>query len=63
MAEKSPALASASFAVADADDWIIYNSTTNALFKDANGNFTGGAVQIALLTPGLALTTADFVVI
>ena len=48
---------------ADANDYVIYNSDTGALFYDANGNGDGGSVQIALLGTGLALTNADFVVI
>ncbi|WP_448538895.1 calcium-binding protein [Sphingobium yanoikuyae] len=48
---------------ADANDRILYDSTTGALFYDADGNGAGAAVQFALLTPGLALTSADFNVI
>ncbi len=47
----------------DANDHIIYNSTTGALIYDANGNGAGGAVQIAIIGTGLALTNADIVVI
>lgn len=50
-------------AAADANDYIIYDSSTGALFYDANGNGVGGAVQIATLSAGLALTNADFLVI
>jgi hypothetical protein len=32
-------------AVADADDFIIYNGATGALFYDSNGSGAGGAVQ------------------
>ncbi len=49
-------------AAADADDRIIYNSTTGALFFDADGNGGGAAVQFATLTAGLALTNNDFIV-
>ncbi|MDD2725164.1 MAG: hypothetical protein PHH59_14240 [Methylovulum sp.] len=48
---------------ADADDFIIYNNATGALFYDADGNGAGASVQIATLGVGLALTNADFVVV
>lgn len=47
----------------DADDRIIYDKTTGALYYDANGSAAGGAVKFAQLTAGLSLTQADFVVI
>ena len=50
-------------AAVDANDYVIYNSDTGALFYDANGSGAGGATQIALLGTGLALTNTDFVVI
>jgi Ca2+-binding RTX toxin-like protein len=48
----------------DADDRIVYNTTTGALFYDADGNQAGGvaAVQFAVLDNHAALTNADFVV-
>ncbi len=50
---------------ADTDDFVIYNTSTGALYYDAGGNTAGSAaaVQIALLGANLALTSADFVVI
>jgi len=47
----------------DADDYIIYNNVTGALYYDSNGNGTGAAVQIATIGVGLSLTNADFLVI
>ena len=48
----------------DANDYLVYNSTTGALYYDADGSGSvNSAVQIALLGTGLALTNADFVVI
>ena len=48
-------------AAADAEDSIIYNSTTGGLFYDSNGNAAGGSTQFAKLAAGLALTNSDFV--
>lgn len=47
----------------DADDYIIYNSTTGKLLYDADGNGAGAAIQIATLSAGLAMANADIVVI
>jgi len=48
----------------DADDYVVYNSTTGALYYDADGNGGGAAVQFALLgtTVHPTITAADFVV-
>lgn len=48
----------------DAEDRIIYNKTTGALFYDPDGNTAGGAaaIQFASVTPGLVLSNADFIV-
>ena len=50
-------------AAADANDYVIYDSDTGALYYDANGSDAGGVTQIALLGADLALTHADFFVI
>lgn len=50
-------------AALDADDRIIYNTTTGALIYDSNGNAAGGAVHFATLAGHPAITAADFVVI
>jgi len=50
-------------AAADANNCVIYDSNTGALFYDANGSDAGGAIQIAVLGIGLALTHAVFFVI
>jgi len=50
-------------AAADANDFIVYNRTTGALFYDVNGNGAGGAIQFATLLNKPVLTAADFVVI
>jgi hypothetical protein len=51
---------------ADANDYLIYNTTTGKLYYDADANNTATApVQIALIgtSQHASLTTADFVVI
>jgi hypothetical protein len=56
-------LASGNFAVgaaADGDDYIIYAG--NGLFYDPDGNGKAAAIQFAIITAGLGLTHADFVV-
>ena len=47
----------------DADDRIIYNSATGALFFDSDGTGGNAAIQFATLSAGLALTNADFFVV
>jgi Ca2+-binding RTX toxin-like protein len=61
-------LSSANFSISTAattaTDFIFYNTNTDALFYDSDGNGAGAAVQIAVLGVGgnLALTNADFIV-
>lgn len=51
-------------AAIDANDYILYNTTTGALIYDANGSVAGGAVQFATLTPKPSgFSFNDFVVV
>ncbi len=45
---------------ADTNDYLIYNTTTGALYYDANGSATGAAIQIATFTTRPLLTVSDF---
>jgi Ca2+-binding RTX toxin-like protein len=47
----------------DADDRIVYNRTSGAVFYDSNGVAAGGSTLIAVITNKPVLTFADFVVI
>jgi len=49
-------------AAADPDDFVVYDSSSGALYYDANGNTGAAPVQIAGLAAGLALTSLDFLV-
>ncbi|NOT14399.1 MAG: calcium-binding protein [Methylotenera sp.] len=53
----------ASIGPTDANDFIGYDSTTGALYYDANGSGAGGAVQFATLSTHPTLTVADIVII
>jgi Ca2+-binding RTX toxin-like protein len=50
-------------AAQDANDNIIYNGATGALFYDADGTGAIAAVQFATLSPGLPLSNANFLVV
>ena len=50
-------------AAVDANDFVIYDDNTGALYYDADGSGAGAAIQIAAMGAGLALTHADIVVI
>jgi Ca2+-binding RTX toxin-like protein len=47
-------------AALDPDDRIVYNAASGALSYDADGSGAIAAKQLAVLSPGLALTAADF---
>jgi Ca2+-binding RTX toxin-like protein len=47
---------------ADADDCLLYDSSSGALYYDAAGNGGAGPVQIGTLGSGLTLSHLDFVI-
>jgi Ca2+-binding RTX toxin-like protein len=47
----------------DANDRIIYDSNTGALFYDPDGTGASAAVHFAQLAPGLAITQQDFLLV
>ncbi|CAN5495650.1 hypothetical protein BH10PSE7_BH10PSE7_33730 [soil metagenome] len=63
LATVAPGAFNTGAAASQGDDRIIYNSATGALIYDTNGNLANGATQFATLSPGLALTAADFMII
>lgn len=48
---------------ADADDYLLFNSTSNTLSYDADGNGAGAAVDIAQLLGVTSFTASDVVVV
>ncbi len=48
---------------ADANDFLLYNTTTGALSYDEDGNGAGEAIQIASLTGNPAVSAFDFVIV
>jgi Ca2+-binding RTX toxin-like protein len=46
----------------DANDYLVYNTTTKTLSYDADGNGAGAAVNIAVLTGVSTLSTSDFII-
>lgn len=49
--------------VEDVDDRILYDSSTGALFYDADGSGSGAMVNFAVIDNRVALTYADFVIV
>jgi Ca2+-binding RTX toxin-like protein len=50
-------------AAVDADDRIIYDSTTGALYYDDDGSGIHAPIQFAQLNPGTSVSTWDFFVL
>ncbi|HJV26017.1 MAG TPA: hypothetical protein VJ673_10020 [Aromatoleum sp.] len=55
-------VASATGNALDANDYVLYNTSTGGLYYDADGNGTTAAVQIATLTGAPMLDAGDFIV-
>ena len=57
--------AAGAMAAHDASDRIIYNSTTGALYYDADGLGGSAAVQVALIGTSLhpSITYSDFLIV
>lgn len=47
----------------DNNDYIVYTKSTGELFYDADGSGAGAAIKFAVVTAGLSLNAAEFVVI
>ncbi|MBL8497497.1 calcium-binding protein [Nitrosomonas sp. JL21] len=56
-------IAKANPVAVDANDYLLYNTTTGVLSYDANGNAAGAAVQFATLVGAPAVTAADFQIV
>jgi Ca2+-binding RTX toxin-like protein len=50
-------------AAADGDDYLVYNTTSGALYYDADGNGSGTAVQFAVLSKNLPLMILNIAVL
>jgi len=50
-------------AALDSNDRVVYNSTTGAVYYDADGTGAGAQVQFATVGTGLAMTNTSFVVV
>ncbi|MGF9758344.1 hypothetical protein AAII07_24385 [Microvirga sp. 0TCS3.31] len=46
----------------DADDRLVYDKATGALYYDADGNGAGEAIQFAQLKAGAALSADCFII-
>ena len=55
--------ASANGAAGDANDYLLFNTTSKLLSYDADGNGAGAAVSIAILTGVSTLNASDFVIV
>lgn len=55
--------ANATGTAADANDYLVFNTTTKMLSYDADGNGAGAAVNIAVLTGVATLNASDFIVV
>jgi Ca2+-binding RTX toxin-like protein len=47
----------------DANDYLVYNTTTKTLSYDTDGNGSGAKVDIAILTGVNTLSTSDFIIV
>jgi Ca2+-binding RTX toxin-like protein len=48
---------------ADGNDYLLYNTTSGALYYDSDGNGAVAALQFATLTGNPLITNADFTVV